>query len=255
MSYRLDAVIGDFDRLRSWAAGVAGAVVAPLGQRMGLLPLTAELRADLPGSLRALSRSGPVAHVTADFWAGDGEQTAALWRAGVLEWGPVGDSEFRGPREEWPINAVLARLGAVSAGPGAPEHNDLFVAVGLGQGRDERDWHAAALTARDVADYDAWQAREAAERESRERAAAARAVHERLPGIPVPLSGKDVITLLGIPPGRTVGAAIRHLQQLHIDGGPQSREAAETALLAWAAECGVIPAPASGSGGAETQGG
>ncbi|MDX3225049.1 hypothetical protein [Streptomyces sp. ME19-01-6] len=83
MSYRLDAVISDFDRLRSWAEGVPGAVVAPLAQRMGLLMLPTGLRGELPRTLRDLSQGGPVAHVEANFWGGDGHQTAALWRAGV----------------------------------------------------------------------------------------------------------------------------------------------------------------------------
>ncbi|MFF6980005.1 hypothetical protein ACFZAV_20190 [Streptomyces sp. NPDC008343] len=244
MSYRLDAVIGDFERLRSWAEGVAGVVVAPLAQRLGLLPLSTALRGDLPRILRDLSQGGPVAHVQADFWGGDGEQTAALWRAGVQEWGPVHTSEFSGPREDWPINAALARLGVASVGPGAPDYRDLFVEVGLGQGRDEEDWRRAALKAYDAADYDEWHAREQAKRESEERAAAERATYERLPGIPVLLNGKEVITLLGIPQGRTVGAAIRHLQQLHIDRGPQSREEAEAALRVWAAEQGLTPAAA-----------
>ncbi|GHE70028.1 hypothetical protein GCM10017771_93940 [Streptomyces capitiformicae] len=60
----------------------------------------------------------------------------------------------------------------------------------------------------------------------------------------MPLNGKEIITLLGIPQGRTIGAAIRHLQQLHIDRGPQSREEAETALRAWAAQQGLTPAAA-----------
>ncbi|MFF3373040.1 hypothetical protein ACFYXF_08765 [Streptomyces sp. NPDC002680] len=244
MSYRLDAVVGEFDRLRSWAEGVPGAVVAPLRQRMGLLPLSTALCGDLPRILRDLSQSGPVAHVKADFWGGDGDQVAALWRAGVREWGPVHASEFSGPREDWPINAALARLGVASAGPGAPDHRDLFVEVGLGQGRDEEDWRRAALEAGDAADYDEWHAREQGRRESEEHAAAERAVFERLPGVPVPLNGKEITTLLGIPQGRTIGAAIRHLQQLHIDRGPQSREEAETALRAWAAEQGLAPAAA-----------
>ncbi|MFI7273131.1 hypothetical protein [Streptomyces sp. NPDC049879] len=244
MSYRLDAVVGDFDRLRSWAEGVPGAVVAPLRQRMGLLPLSTALCGDLPRILRELSQGGPVAHVTADFWGGDGDQTAVLWRAGAREWGPVRTSEYSGPREEWPINAALARLGVAPAGPGAPDHRDLFVEVGLGQGRNEEDWRRAALQANDAADYDDWHAREQATRESEERAAAERAVHERLPGVPVPLDGKEILTLLGIPQGRMVGAAIRHLQQLHIDHGPQSREEAETALRAWAAEHGLAPTTA-----------
>ncbi|MEI5525120.1 hypothetical protein WB401_43670 [Streptomyces brasiliscabiei] len=242
MSYRLDAVVGDFDRLRSWAEGVPGAVVAPLGHRMGLLPLSAALHSDLAGALRDLSLRGPVAHVQADFWGGEGCQTAVLWRAGVREWGPAHTSDFSGPREDWPINAALARLGVPPAGPGAPDHRDLFVEVGLGRGRDEDDWHRAASPARDAADYDEWHARDQAERESEARAAAERAVHERLSGIPVPLDGKDVIALLGLPQGRAIGAAVRHLQQLHIDRGPQSREEAEAALRTWAAERGLTPA-------------
>ncbi|MET7474868.1 hypothetical protein ABZT17_10995 [Streptomyces sp. NPDC005648] len=244
MSYRLDAVVGEFDHLRGWAEGVPGALVAPLRQRMGLLPLSTALRGDLPGMLRDLSRRGPVAHVEADFWGGEGDQKAALWRAGVQEWGPVHTSDFSGAREDWPINAALARLGVAWAGPGAPDHRDLFVEVGLGQGRDEEDWRRAALRARDAADYDEWHAREQAEREREQRAAAERALYERLPGIPVPLGGKEIIALLGLPQGRTIAAAIRHLQQLHIDRGPQSREEAEAALRAWAAEQGLTAATA-----------
>ncbi len=217
-------------------------MVAPLRQRKGLLPLSTALIGDLPRMLCDLSLSGPVVHVHADFWGGEGDQTAALWRAGVLQWGPVHTSEFSGPREDWPINAALARLGVTPAGPDAPDYRDLFMEVGLGQGRDEEDWRRAALQARDAADYDEWHASEQAKREAEERAAAERAVSERLPGIPVPLNGKEIIALLGLPQSRTIGAAIRHLQQLHIDCGPQSRQEAEAALRAWAAEPGLPPA-------------
>ncbi|WP_189788491.1 hypothetical protein [Streptomyces capitiformicae] len=85
-------------------------------------------------------------------------------------------SEFSGPREDWPINAALARLGVASVGPGAPDYRDLFVEVGLGQGRDEEDWRWAALKASNAANYDEWHAREQAKRESEERAAAERAI-------------------------------------------------------------------------------
>jgi hypothetical protein len=246
MSYQLDAAVGDFDRLRSWASGVPWAVVAPLAQRMGLLVLPTAVRADLPRTLSDLSRSGPVAHVEADFWGGDGHQTAALWRAGAREWGPVHTSEFGGPREDWPINAVLARLGVVGAGPGAPDHRDLFVVVGLGHGRDEEDWRRAALQASDAADYDEWYAREQAKRRHEERVAAERDMHERLPGVPVALNGREIIALLGIPQGRTIGAAIRALQQLHLDRGPLTRAETEAALRAWAAERGLTSASVSG---------
>ncbi|GAQ60021.1 hypothetical protein [Streptomyces scabiei] len=251
MSYRLRAAIGDFDRLRGWAAGVSWAMVAPLAQRRGLLVLPSALGGDLARTLGDLSQDGPVAHVEADFWAGDGHQTASLWRSGVLEWGPVHTAEFGGPREEWPINAALARLGVEKADLCAADHRDLFLEVGLGRGRDDQDWREAALRASDTADYDEWDARERAEREREERAAAERAMYERLPGVPVALGGREIIALLGVPQGRTVGEAIRVLQQLHLDRGPLSREDAVAALYAWAAEHGLAPAASdeAGSGG------
>ncbi|MDW8478066.1 MULTISPECIES: hypothetical protein [Streptomyces] len=242
MSYRLHAAISDFDRLRSWAAGVSWATVAPLAQRSGLLVLPSALGDDLVRTLGDLSQGGPVAHVEAAFWAGDGHQTASLWRSGVLEWGPVHTAEFGGPHEERPINAELARLGVDKADPCAADHRDLFLEVGLGRRRDDQDWREAALRASDTADYDEWSARERAASEREERAAAERARYERLPGVPVALDGKEIIALLGVPQGRTVGAAIRVLQQLHLERGPLSREEAEVALVAWAAEHGSAPA-------------
>ncbi|MFJ8233282.1 hypothetical protein ACIQ9E_25540 [Streptomyces sp. NPDC094448] len=248
MSYRLHAAVSDFDRLRNRTSGMPWAVVAPLAQRMGLLVLPDGLPADLPRTLSDLSQGGPVALVEADFWGGDGHQTASLWRAGVREWGPVHTAEFGGPRDDWPINAALARLGAVRADPCAPEHRDLFVEVGLGRGRDEEDWRRAALRAQDAADWDTWYAGEQAEREREERAAAERARYQRLPGVPAALDGREITALLGIPQGRTVGAAVRVLQQLHLDRGPLSREEAEAALLAWAEDRGPGSAPEGSSG-------
>ncbi|MFI9051449.1 hypothetical protein [Streptomyces sp. NPDC053427] len=245
MSYQLDAVIGDFDRLRSRAAGDPEALVAPLHQRMGLMPLTKAHRDELPQTLGRLSQGGPIAHVEADFWAGDGCQTASLWRAGVREWGPAHTSTFTGPQRDWPINAALARLGVAPAGPGAPDHCDLFEVVGLGSGRDEDDWHLAARQADWAADYDEWHARRAAAHEREERAAAERARHERLPDVPVAMDGRDVMDVLGTPPGRTVAAAIRHLQELHLARGPLPRAQAEAALRTWAAEHDPTTAPDS----------
>lgn len=247
MSYQLDTVVGDFDRLRSWSREEPEAVVAPLAQRMGLLVMTPALRGDLPRVVREVSRSGQVAHVEADFWGGDGHQTASLWRSGECVWGPERTADFALSREGWPINAALARLGVVPAGAGAPEYRDLFVEVGLGRGRDEDDWRRAALRAWDVADYDEWSAQQRAEREREERAAAERDIYQRLTGVPAALDGKEIIALLGIPQGRMVGAAIRHLQQLHLERGPSSREEAEAALRTWAMEQGLLSASEGGA--------
>ncbi|TMR93607.1 hypothetical protein [Nonomuraea basaltis] len=66
-----------------------------------------------------------------------------------------------------PINAVLARLGAVRAGA-----LDLFDTVGFGQERDLEGWRWAGLRALDTADYDAWEAACRAQEEADARAAA-----------------------------------------------------------------------------------
>jgi hypothetical protein len=170
MSYVLHGVIGDFDLLRSLSGGSPGAVVAPLRQRLGLLPVTTKVFHELAGvrrdgpfelmspafaeKLKDWSRSGGVVYVEADFWAGDGSQTAALWEDGRRTWGPEQAWIPGGPpRRDWPINAVLARLGAVGKGA-----LDLFEAVGFGQERDMEGWRRAGLRALDVADYDAWEA-------------------------------------------------------------------------------------------------
>ncbi|MFB4318412.1 hypothetical protein [Actinomadura sp. 21ATH] len=173
MSYELHAVVGDFDRLRGLSAGLPRAVVVPLRQRLGLLPMTGEIFDELGGgggrrraegpfvlmspALDALlaewSRGGPVAYVEADFFGGDGEQTAALWEGGLRTWGPENAWNPPGRPETWPINAALARLGAVRAGP-----FDLFDTIGFGQERDMEGWREAGLRALDAADYDAWEA-------------------------------------------------------------------------------------------------
>jgi len=60
--------------------------------------------------------------------------------------------------------------------------------------------------------------------------------HERMQRAPLqPLvSGKDVMELLGIPPGPAVGAVLRMIQELQEDGGLRDREAALSYLRAGA---------------------
>jgi poly(A) polymerase len=59
---------------------------------------------------------------------------------------------------------------------------------------------------------------------------------EELAAIRPDLDGNQIMDILGIPPGRTVGAAYRFLLEQRLDHGPMSEEAARAALLEWWAE-------------------
>jgi poly(A) polymerase len=56
---------------------------------------------------------------------------------------------------------------------------------------------------------------------------------EELAAIRPDLDGTQIMEILGIPPGREVGAAYRFLLELRLDEGPHSYEDARAALLAW----------------------
>ena len=47
------------------------------------------------------------------------------------------------------------------------------------------------------------------------------------------LDGNQIMTLLGIPPGREVGQAYQHLLELRMDHGPLGPERAEAELRQW----------------------
>jgi poly(A) polymerase len=59
---------------------------------------------------------------------------------------------------------------------------------------------------------------------------------EELDAIRPDLDGNQIMEILGIGPGREVGAAYKHLLELRMDRGPMSEEEARAALLAWAAK-------------------
>lgn len=59
---------------------------------------------------------------------------------------------------------------------------------------------------------------------------------EELGAIRPDLDGNQIMEILGIGPGRQVGAAYKHLLDLRIERGPMGEEEARAALLAWAAE-------------------
>jgi poly(A) polymerase len=58
---------------------------------------------------------------------------------------------------------------------------------------------------------------------------------EELASIRPDLDGNQIMEILGIGPGRTVGLAYRHLLELRLDRGPMTEEEAKAALLEWAA--------------------
>jgi poly(A) polymerase len=59
---------------------------------------------------------------------------------------------------------------------------------------------------------------------------------EELASIRPDLDGNQIMQILGIGPGREVGAAYNHLLELRLDRGPMSEEDVTAALLAWWAE-------------------
>ena len=69
--------------------------------------------------------------------------------------------------------------------------------------------------------------------DSLEERIASLAEQEALDSIRPDLDGEQIMRLLSIQPGPTVGKAYKFLLELRLDQGPQSQEAAEQALLDW----------------------
>ncbi|SCG67031.1 hypothetical protein [Micromonospora zamorensis] len=163
MAYQLSAVVADAELLREQTAELDHAVLGELRQDFGLLPVTPQLVVELTGSLpdfatddrstehpfglvlsptltESLTRwseAGPVAYLEAEFGGGTGYQSAAVWLGGTLSWGPGFDDVLDAPREQWPINAALTRLGVE---PG--EWIDPFAELGLHLERNTEGWLA-----------------------------------------------------------------------------------------------------------------
>jgi poly(A) polymerase len=66
---------------------------------------------------------------------------------------------------------------------------------------------------------------------------------EDLADLDGPLSGRDVIDLLGLAPGPQVGAALAHLRACRLDRGPLTASEAGTELQRWWAESGAAGSP------------
>ena len=59
---------------------------------------------------------------------------------------------------------------------------------------------------------------------------------EELNAIRPDLDGEHIMAILGIPPGRDVGAAYRFLLEMRMDEGPLGEEEATKRLLQWWSE-------------------
>ncbi len=154
MGYVLHALIADDGLLRAATGDIAEARVVPLRQGLSLVPMTDDLfdavtdggPADalgfwrLPGGFDELlarwSAHGPIAYAEAEYFAGTGEQRAAVWADGALALGPLESPPGPGdPEAVGPISLALRRLGARSS-PGEDE----FQSVELNRHRSTDAW-------------------------------------------------------------------------------------------------------------------
>ena len=71
-----------------------------------------------------------------------------------------------------------------------------------------------------------------------ERRIAELSAREELNAIRPDLSGEDIMALLGVPEGRVVGQARKHMLAVRMERGPLPREQAEVELRTWAAQNG-----------------
>ena len=65
---------------------------------------------------------------------------------------------------------------------------------------------------------------------------------EELASLRPDLDGNEIMAILGVPPGRVVGQALKYLLDLRIEQGPLGREQATQELLRWAAAEGLTTA-------------
>lgn len=86
--------------------------------------------------LEAVSASGPVGYLEADYEGRDGRQTAAAWDRGAVVLGPLLLGRYEPfVAADAPISAVLRRVGIEGRTPGRE-----FLMAGLGRYRRTAEW-------------------------------------------------------------------------------------------------------------------
>lgn len=129
MGYSLDAVLARRSDAASWK--IPSTAAFPLTGELSLLPVTEDLDAvigPIPRWAPGASRGTRVAHLTAEFFGGQGGHDCTLWIDG------------REAGTHLDINDVLARFGVKADG-----FHDAFDAVGLGRFRATESWAAQAV--------------------------------------------------------------------------------------------------------------
>jgi hypothetical protein len=143
MSYVLHALIGKSETLKANDSPFQSARIVALEQNIAIIPLTDELCEEIGASseiekfyklspeieewAQQISTAGFVAYIKAEFFGGDGGQSAIAWNAGSRVLEPI--------HEQNAINRVLKLLGV-----DRKNAHDEFGAVGLGKHRDTHDW-------------------------------------------------------------------------------------------------------------------
>lgn len=151
--HRIAGFVASIYVLRRGTGHLRGAVVAPLEQGAGFLPVTDALRDEVGDAqpaheeLRALTRglaalgarlskADSVIYVETDYAGGDGEERALVWHTGDVVMGPSADR----------LNAISEVLYWIDVERGAAY--DEFEAVGLHRHRSNEAWIAAARASR-----------------------------------------------------------------------------------------------------------
>lgn len=143
MGYFIQAIIGKADALSKHTSEFQHAQLVLLPQGMAMIPLTDDLHDEIGGGdlgfvkltsvgeqwAMNISSLAPVAYIEAEFFGGDGGQSALVWSNASRVLGPINSRRA--------INQALQFLG-VQIG----NSKDEFDAVGLGKHRDTHDWIA-----------------------------------------------------------------------------------------------------------------
>jgi hypothetical protein len=152
MAYTLNAFVATLPVLERFRQDFPAFKVVALKQKLGLIPLTAEISQSLwdqappfgsvvfqrlPQALTdyaaRASQAGYLAYVEADYFGGAGHQAAVIWKDGQRERGPF--LAYRLPLSDMPINYALRLLGVTIY-----QALDEFETVGLNAYRHTEDW-------------------------------------------------------------------------------------------------------------------